>query len=124
MTLYDEQWWEERYASGEAHWSGRPNDVLVAQSLLRAQEDLLADLGLAPVETIMNGMVFGSLLPTGQHGTTSVPGVWVVGNAGDVGAQVITSAAQGLMTAGQINMDLEMEETRAAVAASPRAGAA
>ncbi|RBY85907.1 bifunctional 2-polyprenyl-6-hydroxyphenol methylase/3-demethylubiquinol 3-O-methyltransferase UbiG [Blastococcus sp. TF02A-26] len=32
MTVYDEQWWEERYASGEAHWSGRPNDVLVAET--------------------------------------------------------------------------------------------
>jgi thioredoxin reductase len=101
-----------------------PRRVLVAQSLLRAPEDLLADLGLVPVETVMNGMVVGSLLPTGPHGTTSVPGVWVVGNAGDVGAQVITSAAQGLMTAGQVNMDLVMEETRAAVAARTEAGAA
>jgi SAM-dependent methyltransferase len=32
VTLYDEQWWEDRYASGEAHWSGRPNDVLVAET--------------------------------------------------------------------------------------------
>ncbi|WP_029433947.1 bifunctional 2-polyprenyl-6-hydroxyphenol methylase/3-demethylubiquinol 3-O-methyltransferase UbiG [Blastococcus sp. URHD0036] len=32
MTVYDEQWWEDRYASGEAHWSGRPNDVLVAET--------------------------------------------------------------------------------------------
>ncbi|MGY1747517.1 class I SAM-dependent methyltransferase [Blastococcus sp. SYSU D00695] len=31
MTLYDEAWWEDRYASGETHWSGRPNDVLVAE---------------------------------------------------------------------------------------------
>jgi thioredoxin reductase len=101
-----------------------PRRVLVAQSLLRAPEDLLADLGLAPAETLMNGMVFGSLLPTGQHGTTSVPGVWVVGNASDVGAQVIAAAAQGLLTAGQINMDLVMEETRAAVAARTAVGAA
>ena len=32
MTVYDEQWWEDRYASGHAHWSGRPNDVLVAET--------------------------------------------------------------------------------------------
>lgn len=32
MTVYDEVWWEQRYASGEAHWSGRPNDVLVAET--------------------------------------------------------------------------------------------
>ncbi|SEP23775.1 class I SAM-dependent methyltransferase [Trujillonella endophytica] len=32
MTVYDEQWWEERYASGQSEWSGRPNDVLVAET--------------------------------------------------------------------------------------------
>ncbi len=32
MTLYDEQWWEERYAHGHTQWSGRPNDVLVAET--------------------------------------------------------------------------------------------
>ena len=32
MTLYDEQWWEERYAHGHTEWSGRPNDVLVAET--------------------------------------------------------------------------------------------
>jgi SAM-dependent methyltransferase len=32
VTVYDEQWWEERYAHGHAEWSGRPNDVLVAET--------------------------------------------------------------------------------------------
>jgi len=32
MTLYDEQWWEDRYAHGSTQWSGRPNDVLVAET--------------------------------------------------------------------------------------------
>jgi thioredoxin reductase len=101
-----------------------PRRVLVAQSLLRAPEELLADLGLAPAETAMNGTVLGTVLPTGPNGTTTVPGVWIAGNAGDVGAQVIAAAAEGLVAAGQINMDLVMEETRAAVAARTAVGAA
>jgi thioredoxin reductase len=101
-----------------------PRRVLVAQSLLRAPEELLADLGLAPAEMAMNGTVLGTVLPTGPNGTTTVPGVWIAGNAGDVGAQVIAAAAEGLVAAGQINMDLVMEETRAAVAARTAVGAA
>lgn len=80
-----------------------------------------AGLGLLPVEVGRNGTVFGSMLPAGADGATSVPGVWVAGNAGDVRAQVIVAAAQGPVAAGQITMDLVMEETCAAVAA--RAGA-
>ena len=100
-----------------------PRRALVAQTRVRAPEDLLADLGLVPEEVGMNGVVFGSVLPTGADGATSVPGVWVAGNAGDVRAQVVVAAAQGLAAAGQINMDLVMEETRAA-AAGAEAGAA
>ncbi len=101
-----------------------PRRALVAQTRVQAPEVLLADLGLAPEEVGMNGVVFGEVLPTGQDGATSVPGVWVAGNAGDVRAQVIVSAAQGLAAAGQINMDLVMEETRTAVDARARVGAA
>jgi thioredoxin reductase len=101
-----------------------PRRALVAGSRVRAPGELLADLGLEPAEVGMNGVVVGSVLPTGADGATSVPGVWVAGNAGDVRAQVIVAAAQGLAAAGQINMDLVLEETRAAVAARTAAGAA
>ena len=101
-----------------------PRRALVAQTRVRAPEELLADLGLVPEEVGMNGVVFGSVLPTGADGATSVPGVWVAGNAGDVRAQVVVAAAQGLAAAGQVNMDLVMEETRAAVAARTAVGAA
>ncbi|WP_029433948.1 NAD(P)/FAD-dependent oxidoreductase [Blastococcus sp. URHD0036] len=101
-----------------------PRRALVAGSQVRAPGELLADLGLEPVEFAMNGTVFGSVLPASADGATSVPGVWVAGNAGDVRAQVVVAAAQGLAAAGQINMDLVLEETRAAVAARTAVGAA
>jgi thioredoxin reductase len=101
-----------------------PRRALVAQTRVRAPEELLADLGLVTDEVGMNGVVFGRVLPTGADGATSVPGVWVAGNAGDVRAQVVVAAAQGLAAAGQINMDLVMEETRSAVASRTAVGAA
>lgn len=101
-----------------------PRRALVAQSRVQVPEELLADLGLVPEEVGMNGVVFGRVLPAGQDGATSVPGVWVAGNAGDVRAQVVVAAAQGLAAAGQINMDLVVEETRDAVSARAEAGAA
>ncbi|MGY1743009.1 MULTISPECIES: NAD(P)/FAD-dependent oxidoreductase [unclassified Blastococcus] len=101
-----------------------PLRALVAQTRVRAPGDLLADLGLVPEEVGMNGVVFGEVLPAGADGATPVPGIWVAGNAGDVRAQVVVAAAQGLAAAGQVNMDLVMEETRAAVAARTGAGAA
>ena len=101
-----------------------PRRALVAQTRVRAPEELLADLGLVPEEVGMNGVVFGSVLPTGADGATSVPGVWVAGNAGDVRAQVIVAAAQGLAAGAQINMDLVLEETRSAVTARTAVGAA
>ncbi|MGY1747516.1 NAD(P)/FAD-dependent oxidoreductase [Blastococcus sp. SYSU D00695] len=94
-----------------------PRRALVAQTRVRAPGELLAELGLVPAEAGMNGVVFGEVLPTGPDGATSVPGVWVAGNAGDVRAQVVVAAAQGLAAAGQVNMDLVLEDTRAAVAA-------
>ncbi|SEP23764.1 NAD(P)/FAD-dependent oxidoreductase [Trujillonella endophytica] len=101
-----------------------PRRALVAQSRVRAPGEALAGLGLEPAEVGMNGVVFGSVLPVGTDGATAVPGVWVAGNAGDVRAQVVVAAAQGLAAAGQINMDLVLEETRAAVAARTAVGAA
>jgi lipid-binding SYLF domain-containing protein len=56
-------------------------------------------------------------IPSGPGGATAVPGVWVAGNVADMSAQVISSAATGLMAGAQINADLIAEETRAAVAA-------
>lgn len=50
-------------------------------------------------------------------GRTSVPGVFVAGNAADPRAQVITAAGQGSAAAIAINADLVDDETAAAVLA-------
>jgi thioredoxin reductase len=48
-------------------------------------------------------------------GATSVPGVYVAGNAGDPRAQIVTAAGQGSAAAIAINSDLVAEELDAAV---------
>jgi thioredoxin reductase len=50
-------------------------------------------------------------------GRTSVPGVWVAGNAANPRAQVITAAGEGSAAAIAINADLVEEEVQRAVAA-------
>jgi thioredoxin reductase len=48
-------------------------------------------------------------------GATSVPGVWVAGNAANPRAQVITAAGEGSAAAIAINNDLVDEDVRRAV---------
>ncbi|MBC8091565.1 MAG: NAD(P)/FAD-dependent oxidoreductase, partial [Pseudonocardia sp.] len=74
-------------------------------------------LGLESTEVVMGGHVVGSQIDADATGATAVPGVWVAGNVADMRAQVVSSAAAGLWTAANINMDLIDEEIRAAVAA-------
>ena len=50
--------------------------------------------------------------PTGR---TTVPGVWVAGNAVNPRAQVITAAGEGSAAAIAINADLVDEDVRTAV---------
>jgi hypothetical protein len=57
----------------------------------------------------------GSRIEVDATGATAVSGVWVAGNLADVQAQVITSAASGLVAGAAINADLITEETRRAV---------
>ena len=54
-------------------------------------------------------------------GATAVPGVWVAGNVTDLRAQVIGSAAAGLIAGAAINADLIAEDTRAGRGRRPRA---
>ena len=69
--------------------------------------DLLTGLGCA---THDNGWVVAD--PTGR---TSVPGVWVAGNAVNPRAQVITAAGEGSAAAIAINTDLVEEDVATAV---------
>ncbi|WP_456599400.1 NAD(P)/FAD-dependent oxidoreductase [Blastococcus sp. SYSU DS0616] len=102
-----------RLASGEVV----ERDAVVVAPRFVANAELVADLGAVPVPMEMHGTVLGTHLPADPTGRTDVPGVWVAGNAGDLSAQVIVAAAQGLRAGAMINADLIEEDTAAAVAA-------
>ena len=90
-------------------------DAVVVATRMVANAELLAGLGTTPVPMEMHGAVLGSYLPADPMGRTDVPGVWVAGNAGDLSAQVIVAAAQGLRAGAMINADLVEEDTARAV---------
>ncbi len=91
-------------------------DAVVVAPRFVANAELLDGVGGVPVPQELHGAVLGTHLPADATGRTGVDGVWVAGNAGDLSAQVIVAAAQGLRAAGTINADLIQEDTRAAVA--------
>ncbi|MET8871511.1 NAD(P)/FAD-dependent oxidoreductase [Nocardia sp. NPDC004604] len=92
-----------------------PRRVLAVATLMHARTDGLTGLGL-PMQDLPNGM--GRHFVTGMAGTTSVPGVWVAGNATDLGAQVGASAAAGALAGAHMNADLATADTDAALAAA------
>jgi thioredoxin reductase len=81
-------------------------DALVVAPRFTARAEVLASLGLQPVDVEMGGQVIGSQIPADPTGATAVPGVWVAGHVADVRAQVITAAAAGLTAGAAINADL------------------
>ena len=92
----------------------------VVLPIAHADDSLVLPLGLPAVEQRMGAQPVGTVLPTtGPFGTTEVPGVWVAGNAGDHRAQVIVSAADGVLVGARINLDLVDEDTARAVALHP-----
>jgi thioredoxin reductase len=91
-----------------------PLDALVVAPRPAANADLLAPLGLTPVEVQFSGQVIGTRIEADPTGATGVPGVWVAGNLADIQAQVITSAAAGLAAGAAINADLVAEDARTA----------
>jgi len=91
-----------------------PVEVGVVGAPMRANAAVLAGLGLAPVPHPAGvGDAVGSDPTTGA---TTVPGVWVAGNVGDLSAQVVTAAAGGQRVGAMANADLLAEDTAAAVA--------
>jgi SAM-dependent methyltransferase len=66
--------------------------------------------------------VLGTAVPVDATGATAVPGVWAAGNVTDLRAQVIGSAAAGLMAGAGINADLVADDARRAVAAAGSGG--
>jgi thioredoxin reductase len=92
-----------------------PLDALVVAPLVLANADLLAPLGLAPVEVRMGEHVVATKIDTGQAGSSEAPGVWVAGNLADPMAQLMSSAAAGLMAGAMINADLAAEDAELVV---------
>lgn len=88
--------------------------ALVVGPTFTARTELADSLGVATTE---HPMGVGTYVVTDEMGLTSVPGVWAAGNASDLMAQVVTSAARGLMVGAAINADLMAEELRRAVEA-------
>lgn len=91
-------------------------DALVVAPRSAVRADFLTALGLSP-EPHPAGI--GDRIPADPVGRTAVPGVWAAGNVTEPTAQVGPSAAAGAMAGAQINAELVMAETAAAVAASP-----
>lgn len=78
-----------------------------------ARLDGLTGLGLTAVP---HEMGVGEHAASDLMGASSVPGVWVAGNATDLMAQVTGAMAAGTRAAAALNMDLIAEDTTRAVA--------
>jgi thioredoxin reductase len=89
-----------------------PADAIVVGPRMTARSDVLAALGLHPVE---HPMGFGTQIPCGPMGATEIAGVWVAGNVAEMNAQVIHAAGAGTFAGAAINADLIAEDTRQAM---------
>jgi thioredoxin reductase len=89
--------------------------VLAVATTMLARTDGLEGLGL-PMADLPEERARGRHVVTGMAGTTTVPGVWVAGNATDLAAQVGASAAAGALAGAHLNADLVMADTAAALA--------
>ncbi len=84
-----------------------PAAAAVVSPRLTARADLLAPLGIEPIEGPMG---LGTTIAADATGATEVPGVFVAGNVGDLRAHVLQSAAEGAMAGAAINADLVAED--------------
>jgi thioredoxin reductase len=92
-------------------------DVLTVQPRFTARTGVLAGLGLVAEQQEHAGHVIGTCVAAGTAGTTTVPGVWVAGNVGNLRSQVSTAVAEGQYAAVAINGDLIDDDVARAVAA-------
>ncbi|MBX6387795.1 MAG: NAD(P)/FAD-dependent oxidoreductase [Frankia sp.] len=97
-----------------------PRRAVTVAARMAARADLLAALGLRPVDLLIGEHAVGCRIEAGPTGATSVPGVFVAGNVTDLQASVLPAAAAGLTAAAALNADLVAEETRLAVEAHRR----
>jgi thioredoxin reductase len=92
-----------------------PREAIAVATHMVARAAFLASLGLRAVP---HPSGTGQYVPAEPGGRAEVPGVWVAGNVTDLRAQVGGAAAAGAMAGAEINADLVMEETDAAVVAA------
>lgn len=85
-------------------------DAVVIAPVFRARTELFEALGGSPVAS-----PFGQQIATDPRGQTSVPGVWAAGNASDLSAMVVPSAAAGLFAGAALHGDLAMSDLAEAV---------
>jgi thioredoxin reductase len=97
-----------------------PLDVVAVAPRYLARAELLAPLGLSPVEIRAGDDVIGTRIEADARGASAVPGVWVAGNLTDPQAQVVTSAAAGLAAGAAINLDLVTEDASHTADSYPR----
>lgn len=115
LEVHDDALVGVRLASGELI----PLDALVVAPTFTARTGFLAGLGIAPMP---HPMGVGEHLDTDETGRVRtdgavVTGVWAAGNAANLMAQVVVSAAAGLSVATAINADLIADDIDIAVAA-------
>jgi thioredoxin reductase len=89
-------------------------DAVVVGARVHARLAAFAGLGLSASP---HPMGIGDYLETDADGATAVPGVWAAGNATDLKAQVLASAAAAAWTAVVINNHLMAEELQRDVSA-------
>jgi len=86
--------------------------ALAVGTRMEARSAVLESLGLS---SQVHPSGAGRFIETDAMGATAVRGVYAAGNVSNLMAQVITAAAEGVMTGAGINADLIEEETRWAV---------
>jgi thioredoxin reductase len=94
-----------------------PARAVVVAPRMVARSEVLATLGLAPVDAPLGA---GTAFQADATGATAIPGLYVAGNVADVRAQILQAAAAGSMAGAAINADLIAEDTARAVDATRR----
>jgi thioredoxin reductase (NADPH) len=106
LVVEDDRLTGVRLESGEVV----PVDAVVVSPRAGARAGFLADLGLETVDVEMMGRVVATRLDADPTGRTAVPGLWAAGSVVEPMAQLMASAASGLMAGAQINAELVESE--------------
>ncbi|WP_159609203.1 NAD(P)/FAD-dependent oxidoreductase [Glutamicibacter sp. JC586] len=78
-----------------------PAHTVVVASRMEANADLFQSMG-----GVVTDHPLGTFIGVNDTGATSIPGVYAVGNASNLGAMVMSAAASGTLAGAAINADL------------------